>query len=115
MPTFAVHLSVVVEVTVNDDDVITRVLDNHDDQGRPQPIGSGNGWQDYLYKLGSRDEVLHMLAYNCVANGVNDANRLDGWADLERDVATMRVDSADLDFVDHKGPRSDASRASVVS
>lgn len=99
MASYDVHLHTVVTVTINDEDVITRVLENHDDQSVPQPLGSGRGWQDYLYKLSSRDEVLHMLAYNCVANGIDDASRLDGWADLARDVATMRVDTAELDEV----------------
>lgn len=34
---------------------------------------------------------LHMLAYNAVANGVEDASRLDGWGDLDRGMVTMTV------------------------
>lgn len=38
-----------------------------------------------------RREGLEHLAYNAVANGIEDANRLDGWADLENGALTMRV------------------------
>lgn len=36
-------------------------------------------------------EGLEHLAYNAVANGVEDASRLDGWGDLERGDVTMHV------------------------
>lgn len=39
----------------------------------------------------SEREGLEHLAYNAVANGVEDASRLDGWSDLDRGVLTMRV------------------------
>lgn len=37
------------------------------------------------------------LAYNCIVNGVEDASRLDGWADLDAGQLTMHVLS-DLGF-----------------
>jgi hypothetical protein len=100
LASFDVHMHAVVTVTINDEDAITRVIENHDDQGTPQPLGSGTGWQDHLYPLRTRDEVLEHLAYNALANGVGDAARLDGWADMPRDVTTMRVDYANLEWVD---------------
>lgn len=36
-------------------------------------------------------EGLAHLAYNAVANGVEDASRLDGWGDLERGMLTLEV------------------------
>lgn len=39
----------------------------------------------------SEREGLEHLAFNAVANGVEDASRLDGWGDLDRDVLTLRV------------------------
>ena len=39
----------------------------------------------------SEREGLEHLAYNAVANGVEDACRLDGWGDLDHGVVTMRV------------------------
>ena len=35
--------------------------------------------------------VLKHWAYNAVVNGVSDASRLDGWADLERGMVTFYV------------------------
>jgi hypothetical protein len=37
------------------------------------------------------DEGKAHLAYNALANGVQDASRLDGWADIPRGVVTMDV------------------------
>lgn len=34
---------------------------------------------------------MEMLAYNALRNGVDDARRLDGWADLPAGVLTMDV------------------------
>lgn len=42
-------------------------------------------------------EGLEHLAFNAISNGVEDASRLDGWGDLERDVVTMRVTGAEAD------------------
>ncbi len=40
-------------------------------------------------------EGLEHLAYNAVANGVEDASRLDGWGDLERGMLTLRVENVE--------------------
>jgi hypothetical protein len=40
----------------------------------------------------TEDQMLAHLAYNAIFNSVQDASRLDGWADLERGQITMRVD-----------------------
>lgn len=42
-------------------------------------------------------EGLEHLAYNAVANGIENASRLDGWGDLERDMVTMRVTGVEAD------------------
>lgn len=39
----------------------------------------------------SEEQMLKHLAYNATFNGVYDASRLDGWADLARDQLTMHV------------------------
>lgn len=39
----------------------------------------------------SAEEGLEHLAYNAVANGVEDASRLDGWGDLDAGMLTLRV------------------------
>lgn len=72
-----------VVVEVNDQEVINRVTD---------PV-RGEGWRKQCYQLFTADEVLQHLAYNCIANGAERANQLEGWADLPDDAATMGVES----------------------
>jgi hypothetical protein len=74
---------VTVAINVNDQDVIDRVVNDVDD------------WQGTYYRMGSASEVLDHLAYNCIANGVERVNRLDGWADLADDAATMRIEGVE--------------------
>jgi hypothetical protein len=71
-----------VVVTINDPDVIERVTGP-----------GGDEWREYAYRLHTADEVITHLAYNCIANGAERANQLDGWADLADDAATMGVES----------------------
>ncbi len=96
MSTYERSYVVDVVVTINDDDVIRRVTDNHDDDGVPQPINSRTGWRNVFYNMETEEDVIGMLAYNCAANGVTDARHLDGWADLAPGVATMHVDTVDV-------------------
>lgn len=49
-------------------------------------------WRSTFYSLATPDEVMEHLAFNCIANGIEDAARLDGWADLEPGVLTMEQD-----------------------
>lgn len=72
-----------VVVTINDPDVIERVTN---------PV-RGQEFREQLYQLYIADDVIRHLAYNCLANGVERANQLDGWADLPDDAATMAVES----------------------
>ena len=76
-----VNVSLVVEVAIaiKDRSVIDRCVNNED------------GWRDHFYDLETEQDVLNHLAYNCVSNGIERANRLDGWADLPDSAATMRV------------------------
>jgi hypothetical protein len=72
-----------VVVEVNDQDVIERVTD---------PV-RGEEWRKSAYRLFTAAEVLQHLAYNCIANGIEKVNQLDGWADLPDDAATMALES----------------------
>lgn len=45
----------------------------------------------------TEDEGLNHLAYNAVANGVDDASRLDGWGDLERGMVVLWVTGVEHD------------------
>lgn len=58
----------------------------------PDDVLSRTGLPDFPYRFRFPNDVYEHLAYNAVANGVEDANRLDGWADLEPGVLTMRVE-----------------------
>jgi hypothetical protein len=48
-------------------------------------------WKDQMYDFHCTDDVLDHWAYSCVANGVEDVSRLDGWADLPPGTATMEA------------------------
>lgn len=88
--TFDVEMRVVVRVTVRDPDVIRRPIENVD------------SWRDDLYDLRTRSDVLAHLAFNCVRNGSQNAQLLDGWADLPRDAASMTVREIDFDGIEVK-------------
>lgn len=75
---FRVHVTLPVEVNVEDPDVIAR--------------GADPEWADAMYGVMNRDRILTHLAYNCIMNEVSHVNRLDGWADLSDDAAVMTVD-----------------------
>jgi hypothetical protein len=61
-------------------DVITRCTENID------------GWRDSYYDFTTPELVYEHLAYNCVANGVHDVSRLDGWADVPEDACRMFIE-----------------------
>jgi hypothetical protein len=74
--------------------VATVTIDASDDA--PRDWLSRVATADFPYKrlggqpMTEREGLVH-LAYNAVANGVEDASRLDGWADLDSGIVTMRV------------------------
>lgn len=82
-----VMVTVPVEVAINDPDVVGRITGP-----------GGDEWREHLYKLDTEDEVLEHLAYNLIANGVSQVRRLDGWADMPNDAATMSFGDDDFDF-----------------
>lgn len=43
------------------------------------------------------EQTIEHLAHNALSNGVTDLSDLDGWADLDRGVATMRVTDVEPD------------------
>ena len=83
-----------VVVEVHDQDAIDRCVHNHDTDGVPQPDDDrGRGWRNTFYDLRDESDVIEHFAFNALANGVNDASQLDGWADLPRGAVTMQVSS----------------------
>lgn len=53
--------------------------------------GQEKDWQDAFYGPMDVNEMVHHLASNAIRNGILDASRLDGFADLARDAVTMDV------------------------
>lgn len=89
MAKYTVVVTADVEIEVPDDSTaITRATENTDD------------FQAYMGShLATRDQVLEHFAYNCVANGIEDAASLDGWADIDRYSVTMRVTNVEFDGI----------------
>ncbi len=71
---------VAVRIEINDSDVVDRVVNNVDN------------WQGTYYRMTTEQEVVDHLAYNCIANGIELVNRLDGWADMDDGAARMRIE-----------------------
>lgn len=83
---YRVHFSGDVIIDVQNGNAIDRCLNDED------------GWRTKMYyDLATTHEVFNHLAYNCVVNGIERVNRLDGWADLEDDDVRMQVDSFEAD------------------
>ena len=100
MKTYLVDTRVTVRVEIPEDGTIfTRVSENHDDEGRPQPVGGGKGgWRDVYYRaMEDESDVIDMFVYNAIANGVSRATSLDGWADLDPDAVRMDVTDVQVD------------------
>lgn len=89
MSKFRVGVYAVVEVEVDDTSTaITRATENIED------------FHDFFHPpITSEIDVVEYLASICVQLGVEDASRLDGWGDLDRGVAVMRVVDADVEHV----------------
>ncbi len=95
---FYVDFRVSVKVRITDPSVITRCVDNHDDEGNPQPdVKGGAGWRNMFYAITTAEQVVEHLAYNCIANGTETASQLEGWADLSAGAASMFIDRGDID------------------
>ena len=81
MARYRVYMSVPVEITINDQNVIDRCVNDED------------GWRtEMYYRLDTRDKVLEHLAFNAAVNGRRYVSDLDGWADLDDNAAYMHVD-----------------------
>lgn len=88
MPTYSQEIVSVVSVQVNDPNVIDRVVNN---ETSTTGYGEEVAWRDMFYDLRTEQDVIEHLAYNAAVNGYDKVNRLDGWADLPDDAATMAV------------------------
>lgn len=92
---FDVTLETTYRVTINDDSVLRRVAENHDDAGVPQPRErGGTGWQDSFYEL-DEEGVLYMLA-RCIGVMGWRFLSLEGWADLQEEAVEVRLHDDEL-------------------
>lgn len=96
--TFEATVELTVRITINDQSIIARCVDNHDHLSVPQPdVKGGTGWRNTFYNLTSSADVIEMLAFNWVVNN-RAAHQLDGWADL---VPDWEAPYAAYEVVDH--------------
>lgn len=84
---FEVNGNVQVRIVVSDIDAIERVIGP-----------KGDEWRSQFYNLETAAEVVEHWAYNAIANGIDDAYNLDGWADLPKDAVTFEVTLCDLEM-----------------
>lgn len=76
-----VEVTAIVEIEIDGDSTaLTRATDNIDDFH-----------EFFRPPITTAEQVLTYLAEVAVRTGVDDASRLDGWADLERGQARMDV------------------------
>ena len=81
------------KVVIHNRSIIDRVLQNHDDQGVPQPLKrggtmGGTGWQDMFYQFDNEDDLIRWLA-DCIGQRGYTLSRMDGYADLNDDDITV--------------------------
>jgi len=87
--TYLAEVRLYVRVQINDPDVITRCVEDHD------------GWRTRMYyDLETLEQVIEHLAYNCARNHIEEVSRLDGWADLPDSAASMRITDAEVENVE---------------
>lgn len=78
---YEVEFTVTVVLTVNNDDVIERVVrETGDFENFP-----------YCFVEGEREEAAVEMLARCCGILEEDINRLDGWADLTPDAATTKT------------------------
>lgn len=82
--TYRVEAISEVEIVVNDPDVLDRIND-------PE-------FRHAAYTFRDEEHALQHIAFNAVANGVTQINRLDGWADMADDAVTITVDTHTLEL-----------------
>lgn len=83
------YLQIPVLIDMGDTDAIERVTGP-----------GGDEWRASLYDLKTVEDVANHLAFNCVANGVESAHRLDGWGDLPEGAVTMEVNRGGIVYLD---------------
>lgn len=84
-----VRVCAIVEITIQEgSDAISRCFNDE--------------WRESYYTFRNEAAVYEHLAFNRVANGIEDGHDLDGWSDLPRGEVTMEVvrDDVETDLVE---------------
>lgn len=99
MNVYEVTAEITIRVEVDEDSttIIRRCIENHDDEGVPQPDErGGRGWRNLFYPCKTRNDVIEHLAFAMGVRGYS-LPQMDGFADLADDAA--RADVADVQFI----------------
>lgn len=95
MPEITAVVTCVVTINIEEQgDVFTRVTGPDGDDFRAATYGY----------IKTEDDVIGHWAHNAVANGYVDACQLDGWADINAEQVTFRVDDVQVDDVEWPEP-----------
>lgn len=79
---YRVEAEATVYVDVRDPEVIERVTGP-----------GGDEWREQFYRtIQTAEDVVAHFAFNALANGVTDVNRLEGWADVDEDAVEISID-----------------------
>jgi hypothetical protein len=81
-----------VEITINDREPIERCLGDAGKEWR-EHMGAGRDEGQNL----TEEDVLKHWAFNASSNNIWDISELDGWADVEKGVVTMRAEVIDVE------------------
>lgn len=93
---YNVNIEGTVEVKIRDDLVAVALFAR----------GADPEWTSAFYGDMNQDEILKHLAFNAASNGITDASRLDGFADLPAECVqmTFTVDEVDPSTSNPGGP-----------
>lgn len=79
---YRVDAEATVYVDIRDKDAIERVTGP-----------GGDKWREQFYRsIRTAEDVAAHFAFNALANGITDVNRLEGWADIDADAVEIVVE-----------------------
>lgn len=79
---YRVEAEATVLVDIHDPDVIERITGP-----------GGDEWRSRFYNsIRTAEDVVEHFAFNALANGVTEVNRLDGWGDVAHDAVDIHIE-----------------------
>lgn len=82
MTSYVVTADATVNVDVHDPDVIERVTGLNGDEWRAQ----------FYESIKTAEDVVAHFAFNALANGILEVNRLEGWGDVDPDAVVIHIE-----------------------